>query len=338
MKLSRFGNVTMPSFMPSISRQSINISKERVSAAESALSKAVINALTSIMTNTRKDFSGVWYPTDLKEFFSETSNVMPGEYWSGYASMDYFNKKGRFIFELREGKSASEAVDTLIAGPSVLDCGNATQLAYYKAILDVIGPKKFDALFSGGIFRLKITQSGITDSESPISYFSEYTSASKKQLSGSLGKRPLDIGEECHFKGLKFYANKHPTGFAGGWNVIYVGNNASSEQLFVAHGFKSPMTEKEINTLLVELYNRERTLEEEHYITENPNPLVHDRRLNSFLKNFYIVPIEQKDKIVEGFLVGSCRGLKPELVARALEEEIDEKFHIVLLNEKLASL
>ncbi len=335
---SEFSYFQMLNSMPIISSQSISISKEKVSAVESSLSKAVISALTSIMTNTKKEFSGVWYPTDLKKFFSENSKEMPVEYWTGYASEDYFNKKGVFTFMLKDGKSPSEAVNTLIIGPSVLDCGNTTQLAYYKAILDVVGSEKFDVLFSDETFKLTITQNGITDSKSPISYFSDYTSASKKQLSGYIGKRPLKIGEECHFEVIKFYGNKHPTGFAGGWNVVYVGNNELDEQLFVAHGFESPMTEKEINKLLVELYNRERTPEEEDYIRENPNPHAYDRHLNFYLKNYYTVPLELEDEMFDGFLVGSCRGLRSELVSRVLEEEIDEKFHQTLICEKLASL
>ena len=324
--------------MPLISSQPKSVSREKTLVVEADLSKAVIGALTAIMSNPKKEFLGVWYPTDLKKFFFQKSEEMPEEYWDGYTSSEYFHKTGRFTFELKDGKSAAAAVNVLMAGPSVLDCGNATQLAYYKAILDVVGSEKFDALFSGDTLRLKITQNGITDSESPISYFSEYTSASKKRLTGKIGKRPLNIGEECHFKGLKFYANKHPTGFAGGWTVIYVGDNQLGEQLFVAHGFESSITEREINRLLVELYNRERTSEEIQYISENPNPSLHDKSVNSFLKMHYTVPIELKDIMVDGFLVDSCRGLKSDLVARVLEQEIDERFHLVLLNEKLASL
>ncbi|PCI95522.1 hypothetical protein COB11_01945 [Candidatus Aerophobetes bacterium] len=330
-RVSRYSDFLKPSFIMPPTSWLTSISKETVSVVEKELSKAVISALTSIMTNTRREFSGVWYPANLKDFLSKTSKEMPAEYWTGHASQDYFNKKGRFTFELKEGKSASEAINTLIVGPSVLDCGNATQLAYYKAMLDVVGTEKFDALFSGGIFRLKITQKGIIDSDSPISHFSDYTSASKKRLAGSIGNRPLNIGEECHLKGVKFYANKHPVGFAGGWNVINVGNNESGEQLFVAHGLKSPMTEKEINKLLLESYNQERTPEDELYIRENPSPQLYDRRLNSFLKTYYTVPINLKDKMVEGFLKGSCRGIKSELVARVLEENIDKKFHSAFL-------
>lgn len=311
------------------------LKEEKISEViKSKLSNAAISALTIIMNNPKEEFSGVWYPDDLKEFFLKKSEEMPEDYWSGYASSDYFNRTGFFTFELKDGKSASEAINVLIAGPSVLDCGNATQLAYYKAILDVIGSEKFDTLFSSKILRLKITQNGITDSEAPIYYFSDYTFASKKNFSaGEIGKRPLNIGETCYFQGIKFYTIKHPAGFSNGWNVIYVGNNESEEQLFIAHGFELPMTEKEINKLLVELYNEKRTAEDERYIAkytakytaEYPDlKKMYDRNAN------YTVPIELKDEKVEGFLIESCQKLKSDIIARAFEVEVAKVFKEVI--------
>jgi len=131
---------------------------------------------------------------------------------------------------------------------------------------------------------------------------------------------PLNIGEECHFKGVEWYANKHPAGFAGGWNVVCIGENENNEQLFVAHGFDTPKTEREINKLLVELYNRERTPEEEEFILQENKPHLYEKRTNNFLKHFYTVPVMIADQIVQGFLVDSCRELNPELVLLARGE------------------
>jgi len=173
----------------SIDFESIVPEKE-VSAVRSALSNGVTDALIKIMSNKRLEFKGVWYPSDLKTYFSEKQDEMPSDYWSGYANTEYFEKTGRFTFKLKEGISASKAIDALIDGPSVLDCGNATQLAYYKAILGVIGSEKFDKFFAEDSFRLKITQNGITDKDAPILYFVDVTDATKKHLKDEIGNRP----------------------------------------------------------------------------------------------------------------------------------------------------
>ncbi len=312
--------------VPQISVLSKPISDERILEVKTRLSKAVISAMTEMMSNSQQEFTGVWYPTDLKEYLSQKAENMPEEYWTGYASPEYFIKTGRYTFHLKEGKSASDAVNALIAGPSVLDCGNATQLAYYKGLLDVIGPEKFDVLFSLDISRLVITQRGITDPLSPIYLFSDYTSAARKRYNGREGRRPLKVGEECHFKGVTHYANKHPAGFASGWNVIYMGDNQDGEQLFIAHGFKSPMTENQIYTLLAESYNQEMTPEDIKLISEQSAPSLFDRNVNKYLYLYYTIPMEIKDQFMEGFLLKSCRGLKAKLVAKVLEEKIDRKF------------
>jgi len=53
----------------------------------------VIDTLNLIMKNTQKEFTGIWYPNDLNDFFSKKEETMPEEYLTGYASRDYFNKK-----------------------------------------------------------------------------------------------------------------------------------------------------------------------------------------------------------------------------------------------------
>lgn len=310
-------------------------SQREIEEVRTAISRGVIDALTAIMSNDKTTLTGVWYPADLDRFFQESGEVMPEDYWTGHADTAFFTKIGTCTFELKEGKSASDAIEALLRGPSVLDCGNATQLAYYKALLDVLGKDKFNELFSEEIFKLTITQRGITDSQSPISYFADFTEAAKTGATGVLGNRPLAIGEECHFKGVPFYGNKHPAGFGGGWNVVYVGNNTSGEQLFVAHGFVKPMTEREINCLLVERYNRDRTPQDERLIETANKPSLYDKRVNPFLEVSYTIRLLAPDTAVGGFLADSCKGLRAEAILLAKTREVDLSFKISLVQAKI---
>ncbi len=192
---------------------------------------------------------------------------------------------------------------------------------YYKCILDLLGIDKFNQIFgSNSGLGLTIGQRGITDSRTPISFLAEHTDASKQMKAGALGKRPLQIGEECHFAGIIWYANKHPEGSGGGWNVIYIGDDVDGNQLFIAHGFEKPLTEKEINQQFIELYNRERTPQDEEHVIHAKNPRLHDKRVNQHLREHYTICLEQVEKdperFIKGFLVGSVRSLNARYIAQ----------------------
>ncbi len=125
------------------------------------------------------------------------------DYFTGYANQDFFEKMGRFTFKLKAGKSPSEGLMKFLEGPTVADCGNATVACYYKVILDLVGEKKFNDFFGVNDNKIFITQKGIVDPNSPISYFSHFTKLSKMGATGVMCKRALYLGDECHFAGVE---------------------------------------------------------------------------------------------------------------------------------------
>lgn len=154
-------------------------------------------AVRSIMRNAQKSNQGIWYPNDYNDFLLNNHKSMPQEYWTGYANDGYFEKVGRFTFALKEGKSASEAIEAMLQGPSILDCGNAIVLAYYKALLDVIGSQKFDALFSDDLFwKLVISQTTLEhDSDKSnlfLPHILTFTNAAKRKEDGEIGKKTIN--------------------------------------------------------------------------------------------------------------------------------------------------
>lgn len=317
------------------------IDKEEFAIMEKAISDGIINTMSQFL-NKHKITKGIWYPNDYRKYLMDEFDIeMDESFYTGFANKKFFEKTGCFTFKLKEGKKASEALLSFLEGPTVADCGNATMACYYKCVLDIVGNDKFDKLFSSKPFTLTISRHGITDAQSPISYLSEYTTASKKQTTGIPGKRPLEIGQECHFGGVGWYANKHPAGVGAGWNVIYIGNNQEGQQLFMAHGFEQPLTENQIYQKLVEIYNRKRTPQDEQLIIQARQPHLYDKKRNKHLVSHYTISkkeIEQNlEKFVKGFLVGSIRGLQVDRLIKLIKTKNINQFKLNLTTKKISS-
>ena len=298
------------------------VDQEEVGRVSKAVADGVVATMTQFFNKHDMMNGGIWYPDDYSKYLrDEMDSEMDPSFFTGYAKSEFFEKTGRFTFRLKEGKNASDAIRSFLEGPTVADCGNAIMACYYKCILDVVGDDKFNQIFnSSSGSPLIIGQDGITDESSPISIFAEFTTASKQRREGVLGKRPLQIGDECHFDGVIWHANKHPEGFHGGWNVIYIGDDVDGNQLFTAHGFKKPLTEREINQQFIELYNRERTPQDEQYVATAKNPRLYGRNTNKYLTGSYTISAEEAEKdperFIKGFLVGSVRNLNSEALVR----------------------
>lgn len=308
---------------------------EEMNLMEKSISEGVLNAMDQFL-NKHDAGKGIWYPVGYEKYLKDELNTEMNEaFWSGFANETFFEKTGAFTFKLKAGQKASEALLSFLNGPTVADCGNATTACYYKCVLDIIGEEKFDQLFGSDTYALTITQRGITDLNCPLYYLSDYTESSKKMTSGILGKRPLKIGEECHFGGVLWYANKHPGGFSGGWNVIYCGNSGEGDQLFMAHGFERPLTEKEINQRLIAAYNRERTPKEECQANQLKKPHLYDKKINSYLIEHYTISQEVLDGNPDNFLKGFIADTVRVLQVNELVQIKNSKNAILLMPEIL---
>lgn len=310
----------------------------------------IVEQFNDILINTTNEYlnkhengKGIWYPHEYSAHLkNEFDQEMNPSFYDGYANEEFFNRNSAFLFELKQGKKASDALLSFLKGPTVADCGNATVACYYKTLLDILGQEKFDQLFSNPPILLTIGQ-GMMDPNSPLSYLAEFTESSKYMEEGSLGKRPLKIGDECHFGGIKWYANKHPKGFDAGWNVIYAGDNERGEQLFIAHGFEKPLTEREINQKLVTGYNQKRTLQDRQYIANTVKPRLYDKKINKFLSSYSIISsdeVEQSpNKFIKGYFVGSSKRINVnDLISLKESNNIQEFLHYLIHRVSLTPL
>ena len=205
--------------------------------------------------------------------------------------------------------------------------------------MDVIGEEKFNQFFlSSTSFPLTISQ-GFSLANNPIFYLFGFSEVIYRNVEGVIGKRPLKVGEECYFGGVPWYYNKHPGGASGGWNVIYIGDDQAGNQLFIGHGFKKPLTEKEINHNFIDLYNQERTPQDEKEALWD-KPELSDKNINFWLKNYFTISHEDVEKnrsmFLKGYAANTVKGLQADkLVELKNSRNIDDKIKLKLINDKI---
>lgn len=216
---------------------------------------------------------GIWYRNEYIAHHGElTEELLKAS--KGLIDSEYFDTLAPYNYQLKEGKSASQAIHTLFTGgPFVLECGIVMDLCVYKAILDCIGEEKFDCLFSNGKQRLFLGTNH-KSSRSPLKYFIEKTEGGLYKNRGVVGNRPLKKGDLCYFENVSVeeYHKKHPAGAARGWNVICV-DDTPHHQLFWGLGFEKPLTEREICKFLIAEYQKPPTPLDLHYFDEEKMPI-----------------------------------------------------------------
>lgn len=267
--------------------------------------------------NRHEDIGGIWYPDDYSKYLFDHYDIeMPEKMNCGHADDRYFERRKPFTFVVKEGVRASQALLAFLQGPTVADCGNANMACWYKALLDVMGESRFDQIFGSGPFALRIDQWGVNHKNSSIGLLSVSYGELKEE--GEIGRRPLNISDECYFGGVVFYSNKHPRGASSGYNVIYAGDNAGGEQLFIGHGLSEPMTERELMRLMILNYNEERTPQDLRYIQEANQPHLLDRNVNPLLMHGYTLSadliVKDPRNLMGGFLAATRRSLDAKAV------------------------
>lgn len=295
----------------------------------------------TIINNVKKYFNkhykgkGLWYPEDyFKNLRRKGIKVTQDDiqrWYDGLTNEDFFDKIGPFTFKVKKNVSPSDAVLAFLEGPTVADCGNATQTIYYKTFIDLYGPELFDELYQDNLVIKYIMDNPVDREVFKSEFKSNFCDSSKtcdtnsasnsantnlntrtcgdascimENNPGCLGNRPLKIGDHLHFGCVKWYTNKHPAGFGGGWNVIYGGRNEKGEQIFQAHGFDKPLTEKEINNLCVKDYNVKRTKKDFQYIKDENRPDLYSQKTNKWLTDYYKIDQSEMEKDPEKFLEG----------------------------------
>lgn len=285
--------------------QKFSLNANQTMDIEQVIFNSILDNLKKYMNKHRMG-KGIWYSDDYIKYLKnkgishEITDKIFDEWYDGYANIDFFDKTGEFSFKLKKGVKPSDALLAFLEGPTISDCGDVTLAIYYKVILDLIGKDKFDRLFNHNFSIQPII-------EYPMSELLFFPDTSSNINIGKIGRRPLKLGAHLHFSGIKWYQYKHPAGFSGGWNVLYVGdridNNHGIEQLFIGHGINKPLSEREINNLSLREYNFKRDQKDMAVIKQYNLP-EYDIDINELLRDYYIIDKKEFDQDPTKFLVG----------------------------------
>lgn len=203
--------------------------------------------------------SGVHYAHNYKQNYEQHWQE---EWEEGYADPEYFVRVKPMTWLLREGKSASAAIQAWLRGPTIAECATSLVVSQLDAIRGLLGDAKFDRKF------------GSTSGAEP--------EVQRLYISGDLGECiPEDwirgAGTTIHGtavlrKGAKYffgnhskYTLKHPEGVFQGENCIYLGDG-----LWMGFGVGGHTTE-EMYQLMVDEYNENRTEDDYRFILRNPD-------------------------------------------------------------------
>lgn len=185
-------------------------------------------------------------PTDIAR---KQSMIQAGFFYHGKTVTDFFEPiraahcPGGILatqFKLKSGVKPSAAIKALHSGLSFLGCGEACQISYLEAILELIGSKKFDVLFASESLQPLII--GF-----PSRIASDMFSCFIQQLSPSAS---IEEGDIIYISNVTNYCTKHINGESAGYFCIYTRDG------FKGLGLNPEgMTQQQIATQLRKEYN-----------------------------------------------------------------------------------
>jgi len=145
----------------------------------------------------------------------------------GYLNKDYWNRVGKWKFNLKSGKSASEGIEKIFEGPTRLECLSIARALLFRTILKTLGEKEFDNRFNST--NMKILPNPPPPGLVPyMKLVTSITSATKESR--------IQKGDWVYFKNHLKYKYKHPGGAWGGENAFCMGKNTLGENDYRGFG------------------------------------------------------------------------------------------------------
>ncbi|WP_152553890.1 hypothetical protein [Endozoicomonas elysicola] len=162
--------------------------------------------------------------------------------------IDRFSReaKARPFCYVRPPNSQLTPSETLLKLPEALcffDCGQAINYSAYRAVLDVVGDKRFDEILRQVKFRIS---ANLNNKNDYITLLFEFPSIKRSE--------PLVSGHCYSFRNHPFYQYKDPYGPMAAWNVVYSGE-AQGEKTFIGFGLPVPCSEEHIHKVMVNACN-----------------------------------------------------------------------------------
>lgn len=168
-------------------------------------------------------YSGLHYKNDLAKLWNAAhSNDEPIKALDVAAlspsKWDSVRQDGFFTL-IYKGQQPAQALDELVKGPTVIDCGMFTQLSLWFGLRYMLGNERFNHCFGRTPFF--ITQGvyqRIEDSNKPFAGNPLYSFLAKKEIA------TISSVTVKHLSNTPLYRVKHPGGHYGGANCIVIGD------------------------------------------------------------------------------------------------------------------
>jgi hypothetical protein len=231
----------------------------------------VFTKIANLSAKERKDFygssfGGLHYNNDLAKLWNQThsgANLQSCELNALYPPI--FNQGHTHYKSLfYQGDKLSEALNTLLQGPTVIDCGMFCQLAFWFAIRSLLGDQAFNDLFGESAFYLTqklyspINNPHQPDEGNPLyPFFKKFETGLSNAAKGHL------VGI-VHFPNHKNYILKHPGGDYLGDNSIAI--NGHYTIFDPEHPNTSNLSISEVEALLRKVYNAAPDINDENAI------------------------------------------------------------------------
>ena len=208
--------------------------------------------------------SGLFYAENYRRKFGNTPkgrSLSSDDYKMGYADPTYFDRFGYWEWRVKpRGVSASEAVRSFLRGLTIAECNSVAGATFMDAVRATIGDHRFDDLYGSRDHevpedRRLVIAPYVSGQHPSVEAMVKPTDTSTRPGGpGTIGHRPVKVGEWYYFQNHPKYPDKHPAGSWQGENAIYLGVRGG-EQRWSGFG-ASDVSERYMLNKLVQFYNK----------------------------------------------------------------------------------
>lgn len=165
-----------------------------------------------------------------------------------------------------------DALTAFFEGPTFADCGSVIYASLLRSLEQTLGTSKFNELFGRPLQKFVITPSLYDSIEVDEKLANPLLFLFEKSV-GNFKDEDVQTGDIVHIEGVSGYQQLHPDGYAGGWNVVCVGQDDSGKNLYLGFGseeFPSPRTYDQVAMTLINAYYKDQNDKDEE---KNSTPI-----------------------------------------------------------------
>lgn len=285
---------------------------EKLQSIQKVFGNIVSETMLSIMNRTPGSEKGMMYYRDLYNEEQKTNEGYVDSYFDiarNIQNYEYthftFGDGGFYHFVTKSDVPASKALESLLDGPTAIDCGSCIEIVYLKSILTFLGEEKFDKLFNSEQNRMQIRKWVSVDLESSLFPFLEFVDPF---LLDETNESSLEVGDHVTVRGVPWYGLKHPEGSMQNLHGLVVDYNKANEPLIGGLELKEPLTIEQIKGELVDCYNAEQTSEDLEFADKVWGDLyLTEKHIDSFFTDIPDIKKLNKSEIFKKYTVDEIK-------------------------------